>query len=317
KNLPINYRIGLYRTLSQHGLFTIFEFSLQDEDQSLRMSGADVLMTVLEQDRALVRSYVLAQISQQREGTTLLSLIIQGTRKDIGSPIQVQCCEMLRMILDTMPPPSESFGMQPDIGIGGQADRETDAFLRLFYEKYAFDAMEPLLCLTATDIVKIDVHDKRANMLLFLCDLLSFMVRQHSYQARYFVFSSGISKPISNMLSAKPKYLRLAALRFIRTCVGMCDELYNKQLVGQRLLDPIVELFVESSRRDNLITSACRELFKFIANHKIADLLSHFVTVHATALAKVPATLEHLKHAYEEYLEDVEQEKNGGTTTPT
>ncbi|KAJ1946742.1 Platinum sensitivity protein, partial [Linderina macrospora] len=317
KNLPINYRIGLYRTLSQHGLFTIFEFSLQDEDQSLRMSGADVLTTVLEQDRALVRSYVLAQISQQREGTTLLSLIIQGTRVDIGSPIQVQCCEMLRVMLDTMPPPSESFGMQPDIGIGGQADRETDAFLRLFYENYAFEAMKPLLCLTSTDIAKIDVHDKRANMLLFLCDLLSFMVKQHSYQARYFVFSSGISRPISNLLAAKPKYLRLTALRFIRTCVGMCDDLYNKQLVGQRLLDPIVDLYVESATRDNLITSACRELFKFVANQKIPDLLVHFVTVHAKALAKVPATLEHLKRTYEEYLEDLEQEKNGGTTTPT
>ncbi|KAJ1643373.1 Platinum sensitivity protein, partial [Coemansia asiatica] len=54
KSLPIQYRIGLFRTLSQHGLFSIFEFALQeDKNSELQVAGTDVLLSVLEQDRAL------------------------------------------------------------------------------------------------------------------------------------------------------------------------------------------------------------------------------------------------------------------------
>ncbi|KAJ2889377.1 Platinum sensitivity protein, partial [Coemansia aciculifera] len=152
KTLPAMYRIGLYRTLSQHGLFGVFEFALQEADQSLQTAAADVLLSVLEQDRGLVRSYILTQMRQDREGTSLLSLVIRGSKRAIGSEIQLQCCEVLRILLDTMPPPADAFDMSTNIGVGGQANNESDEFLGIFYEIFVCSAMECLLSVTAKEV---------------------------------------------------------------------------------------------------------------------------------------------------------------------
>ncbi|KAJ2800012.1 Platinum sensitivity protein, partial [Coemansia furcata] len=311
KTLPPVYRVSLYRTLSQHGLFYVFEYALQENDQSLQVAAADVLLSVLEQDRALVRSYALAQMRQDREGATLFSLVIRGSKRAIGSEIQLLCCEILRILLDTMLPPADAFEMG-NIGAG-----ESEDFLAMFYEIYAHSTMECLLKITAKDIEILGARDKRSAFYVFLCELLSSMMRFHGYRARSFITSSGAFDSICLFLSAKHSFLKLAALRFFRTCIGLQDNVYNKYLTGNDLLAPIVELFVSIYPRDNLLTSACRELFAFVASNHLPSLLSHLLGAHSKALERVPTVLENLRQAYNEHLDSLEQIKNGGMATPT
>ncbi|KAJ2865518.1 Platinum sensitivity protein, partial [Coemansia asiatica] len=326
KSLPIQYRIGLFRTLSQHGLFSIFEFALQeDKNSELQVAGTDVLLSVLEQDRALVRSYIVAQSRQHREKTDLLGLIIQGTKYRDRNEVQMQCCEVLRVLLDTSQQQqqasstADSFGMpQTDNGASQCDSGDVDDFIALFYGAYVQSAMEPLLSLTIKTVKAISSQTKQSAHLLFLCETLSTCIRLHGYRARSFVFASDIAKNITLLLQAKPNHLKLAALRFIRACVGIQDDAYNKYLVGHRLFDPIIALFLQVYPRDNLVSSACRELFMYIATNHIAALLSHLTNVHTKALSQAKGTLDMLRKAYSEHLEESERARAGAVAvTPT
>ena len=58
------------------------------------------------------------------------------------------------------------------------------------------------------------------------------------------------------MLQQKDKFLKLAALRFVRACIGVKDDFYNRYLVKNSLLTPVFALFQVNDSRDNLINSA-------------------------------------------------------------
>ncbi|KAJ1797515.1 Platinum sensitivity protein, partial [Coemansia sp. RSA 2399] len=313
RNLPGTYRFGLYRTLSQHGIFLALEYALQAKnDSELQSAGVDVLLAILEHDRALVRLYILEQAhSQHKSAPDMFQLLIAGTRK-----------RLVRALLETVPSTVDSFSQQVEIITAtSEGGKDTEDFLTLFYTYYASGMLAPLLRLSLQTMASVDAGKKDSSLLLFLCETLSVMVRRHGYRARSFVFSSNISKSICMLLAAKHGHLKLAALRFIRSCVGLRDEAYNKYLIANRLLDPVVALYVGVYSRENLISSACREFFNFIASCQIPSLLAHIVGTFAKTLELAPETLDHLRESYNQYLEKMERSKNDaggdGLATPT
>ncbi|KAJ1856782.1 Platinum sensitivity protein [Coemansia sp. RSA 638] len=317
KGLPVGYRLGLFRTLSQHGLFLVFEYALQQTDQSLRTTGADMLMSTLEQDRVLVRSYMLDQYRQQHERPTLLELISERLHDDPCLEIRHMCCEILRILLDTMGPPFESMDMSTDMMAGSVAEKETDDFLAMFYDNQARGLIAPLASITVADVSRLTASSIRTGMLNFLCDVLANMVKYHGQRAKKLIQSSGVIKGVSLLLASKHNHLKLSALRFIRVCVGMQDDVYVKYLISQNVVGVIVNLLIEMLPRDNLVASACRELLAFVANYRQSSLLPHLLGAHSKSLEKVPDVLEYLQSAYDSYLLSLEQSTNGGMATPT
>ncbi|KAJ2550638.1 Platinum sensitivity protein, partial [Coemansia sp. RSA 1933] len=324
RNLPGGYRIGLYRTLSQHGIFLALEYALQAKnDSELRSAGVDILLAILEHDRALVRLYILEQShSQQKPASDLFQMLISGTKRSLGTSFQVLCCDIVRALLEIIPPANGILSQQMEIITAtSESGKDTDDFLDLFYSRYAHGMMVPLLDLSSETIALVDANKKDSSLLFFLCETLSMMVKRHGYRARGFVFSSNISKSVCLLLTAKHGHIKLTALRFIRSCVGLRDEAFNKYVIANRLVDPIVALYVDVYSRGNLIASACREFFNFIAACPVPSLLAHIVGTFAKPLRRVPETLDHLREAYNHYLEDMERAKNGaggdGLATPT
>ena len=55
-----------------------------------------------------------------------------------------------------------------------------------------------------------------------------------------------------------------AALRFCRRIVGLKDEFYNRYIVRDNLLAPIVKAFIANGRRYNLLNSAMIEFFEYL-----------------------------------------------------
>jgi hypothetical protein len=51
-----------FRSLGQHGLFAIFEYTLADEDIDIRLAASSMLSSILDHDPTLVRSFCLAQV---------------------------------------------------------------------------------------------------------------------------------------------------------------------------------------------------------------------------------------------------------------
>ncbi|CAM9767687.1 unnamed protein product, partial [Phaeothamnion confervicola] len=92
------------------------------------------------------------------------------------------------------------------------------------------------------------------------CDLLSFCVRAHTYRMKYFVLRHSIVARVLRLLQYRDKFLKLGAVRFLRSCVGMKDEFYNRYIIKNNLFAPVFALLKENAGRDNLINSAVVEL---------------------------------------------------------
>lgn len=53
-------------------------------------------------------------------------------------------------------------------------------------------------------------------------------------------------------------------MRFCRRIIGLKDEFYNRYIVRNNLLAPVVKAFMANGMRYNLLNSAIIELFEFI-----------------------------------------------------
>ncbi|KAJ1922022.1 Platinum sensitivity protein [Mycoemilia scoparia] len=302
KGVPPTYFLGIYRTLSQYGLFKIFQFSLGASTLQIQLAGAEILTCVLNQDRPLVRSYILDQVKAETDNKKLLDLLLENVNSPSDNGIRTYCAEIVRALLDTTPALNELSGLESKnenegFRAGGangstdkQVDKETNEFLVMFYEKYVSKVMEPILGLTEKGIEEINSSQGRSGMMLFLCEMLIFAVSHHSYRSRYFVFSSDITCHIALLLSSKRKELQLVALRFVRVCVGRNDEFYNKYLIRNSIMASVIRLFRTVISRNNLINSACLELFDFILAKNIKSLVAHVSKIYCSEFKELEYT---------------------------
>ena len=119
---------------------------------------------------------------------------------------------------------------------------------------------------------------ERTNLFLYLCDLLCNFALQHSFRSHFFLLSSNISTRLASLLSSRDKHLRLgmlhgapasahsnqastAAFRFFRICLRINNRNLSNHLIKFDILQPIIDLAVKESGRDNLISSSCQEFF--------------------------------------------------------
>jgi protein phosphatase-4 regulatory subunit 3 len=79
----------------------------------------------------------------------------------------------------------------------------------------------------------------------------------------------------------------VAALKYFRTCIGLHDEYHNRQLVAHQLFDPILKILFDTMPRDNLLNSACLELFEFIKRENIKELVRHLVSTYRERLQAI------------------------------
>lgn len=56
----------------------------------------------------------------------------------------------------------------------------------------------------------------------------------------------------------------LAVVKLMRILVALRDAHFEKYLTKKNLLEPILDLVIETMPKDNLLNSACLEFFEFI-----------------------------------------------------
>ena len=73
-------------------------------------------------------------------------------------------------------------------------------------------------------------------------ELLCFCAAAHSYRMKYYVLRHNVVSRVHALLqSRRGSWLRLAPLRFVRACVGLRDEFYDRYLARNGLLAPLLE----------------------------------------------------------------------------
>ncbi|KAF9203679.1 Platinum sensitivity protein, partial [Haplosporangium sp. Z 27] len=168
RSTQITTRVGLFRTLVQNGLFSVFYMALSDNERSIKMAGAEIMLSALEHDASLIRSHIVKQSEEMKE-KRLFDVLINQFLVEQDAGVMIQLSELIRVLIDTNPSLNEGM-ISTSIHILPILDSDADKFLDLFYSEYAAKFVSALLNLSEAALKFfrscIGLHDD------FYCNIL-------------------------------------------------------------------------------------------------------------------------------------------------
>eukprot|EP00520_Triparma_pacifica_P020372 CAMPEP_0118650044 /NCGR_PEP_ID=MMETSP0785-20121206/10034_1 /TAXON_ID=91992 /ORGANISM="Bolidomonas pacifica, Strain CCMP 1866" /LENGTH=402 /DNA_ID=CAMNT_0006542387 /DNA_START=734 /DNA_END=1940 /DNA_ORIENTATION=- len=111
--------------------------------------------------------------------------------------------------------------------------------------------------------------------LFYTLEVLCFCVKQHPNKFKFFLIQKNVAKLVLGKIGGRDKFLRLSALRFIRSAIGMGDSYVNKYLIKQDFFSPIVASFLPTT--DNLLSSAVIEMVDKIRDLDARPMVKYLV----------------------------------------
>ncbi|KAI8885277.1 DUF625-domain-containing protein [Backusella circina FSU 941] len=284
KQMQSSARVNLLRALVIHGLFDMLCYGLVEQDQSLRSGCVSLLASFTDLDVNTVRSHLTTCL----DDNDLLHVIVSQFTTDADYDFKVQYAEVLRLLLDPNGNIPATGG--PSLTVDSKQDSETESFLALFYEKHADTLLRPIddvpvkpMGLTGS-IEALDMSLDQAQLCLYICDLVSFIVRQHQFRSKFILLQKDRFLKIAQFYRCKQICIKLAALRVFRVCIGTSDEFYHQHLIKLNIFEPTIRVLLDTNGRDCLLNSACLDILEFIKRENIKMLVSHLITQFGTVL---------------------------------
>ncbi|NWZ67182.1 P4R3B phosphatase, partial [Acrocephalus arundinaceus] len=215
--------------------------------------------------------------------------------------------------------------IDPEKMLATASHLEVFEFLNIFYNRYIHVLTAPLLADTSeewheigngnfnfffpwkgpTVLIFLVENYQTAEILASILELLSFCVERHKYHMKIYIIKEDLLRRTLVLIKSKHKFLALCALRFMRTIIGLKDELYNHYITLGNLFEPVVNAVLDNRNRCNLLKSASMELFEFIRMEDIRFLIAHIVENFSEALESVKYT-----HTFQALKTKYEQEKD-------
>ncbi|KAG5648782.1 hypothetical protein DXG03_000131 [Asterophora parasitica] len=128
---------------------------------------------------------------------------------------------------------------------------------------------------------------EQTNRYVYLCDLLHNFISQHHFRIHFYMLSGDIIVRVASLLKARDKHLRHAAFRIYRLLLKQNNQNMHQQIVKHDILKPILDLTIQESRRDNLLSCSCQEYFDFIRKEQVKELAKHCMTKHEAAMRRL------------------------------
>ncbi|KAF9138050.1 Platinum sensitivity protein [Mortierella sp. GBA39] len=283
---------GIYRRLFQQGLFSMFEFAFASDCVRVKQAGTDILLMALEDSSGSIRTHIVEQ-ARGKSNKPFFDGVINQFLTENDANLMSQLTEIIRVLVDIDPESADDNGMGMLVGapfsvmISSRLDPDADQFLDLFYTQYCSTLVAPVLQLTRTSTSLDRPSSARcAN----ICMLMSFLIRQHPTRTKVLLSSSRLMEKICILLGNKEKHLRLMAIKFFRTCLGLEDDYFNRILIKNKVIHGVVSVLQDTNGKNNLLNSVCLEFFSFIRDKNNKMLVSHCATVHKSALEEINYT---------------------------
>uniref|UniRef100_A0A6U9QNZ0 Serine/threonine-protein phosphatase 4 regulatory subunit 3-like central domain-containing protein n=1 Tax=Picocystis salinarum TaxID=88271 RepID=A0A6U9QNZ0_9CHLO len=257
RHLQPSYQTSIFNKLIQFGLFDCLGQLLDNPADQAKRHGLDILQSLMQHDPLLLKRVLL-----EEKGNKLFGLLIGGlTSMPKDSGIAWQVVEIVKLLLD--PESSDSKDDQ-------------NKFLEFFYGMY-LGRLVDMLAYESTS----------TEILLLIMELLSFCVQYHSIRAQYFVLQNDVFDKVLHLLLKRDKVLPVAAVRFLRACIGLKEKFYISHIISRRLFDLVMEVFQKNGHRYNLLNSVVLELLEFIKHENIAPLVAHVVECYDSMLSSI------------------------------
>jgi len=276
KNLQPPARQNLYTNFLGHGLIRVINFGLCDHDVTVRVHATDILVAMIDHDPQMVRHTIYRQLQERQKPLTDVIIDLLLVEVDLGVKSQMQ--DALRILLDVapiMPPEAREYPPNQQRVRLQTTDPQQELLIQHFYETSAARLFKPLLELEGKTELKF--QPMQEYIFGYLNDILCSFIRQHQHRAKYFLITHNLAQRFVQLLSCKQKHLQLVAIRFIKQLVLMNDEFYMKHIAEKQILGPILDVLLRAITRDNLLCSACLDLFVLINKENVKDLIKHLV----------------------------------------
>lgn len=249
-------RQSILRRLCNLGLFQVMSDALQGSDNATKLRATESVLATAVHDPVLLRSYIQNNEQGKVIFKQLVSILLHRNR----SGLQEQSLDIIKILLD------------PDTMENNDVKEK---FIAIFYDDHISNLMDAV---TAGSPDYKGDDKTNVSSLLLIIELLSYCISQHSYRIKYFILRNNVVEKILKLLERPEKSLACAALRFLKTCIMMKDEFYNRYLVKNNTMRPVLKAYLKNCHRENLLHSALLDFLDLLRRENLKSLLSEVVT---------------------------------------
>ncbi|KAE9970801.1 hypothetical protein BLS_000034 [Venturia inaequalis] len=304
KGLQANTRQQLYQNFIGSGLLGVIIFALKHTDPSVRVAGTEILMALIDHDPLAMRGNIFKAVADHQQPLTDILIELLLVEEDQG--VKTQMADAIKILLD---PTANAQSIEAIVGRANgdflakvrNGSSQPDSFILDFYNDSAKKLFRPLKDLEHKSVA--DLTTQEVSLYVHLVEVLCFFVRQHAYRSKYFLLQDNLPERVAQLLSSPTKHLRLTALKYFRTCIGLHDDFHNRQIISNGIFEPILNIVYETMPRDNLLNSACLEFFEFIKRENMKALTINLVEQYRQKLEGITyvETFKNLIEKYEKY----------------
>ncbi|RAH61510.1 DUF625-domain-containing protein [Aspergillus piperis CBS 112811] len=275
KNLQAPARANLFANFINHGLFAVIAFAIKHPKPALRTTGIDILVALLDHDPVMMRGYMLKAVNEKKTPLTDTLIDLLHTESDLG--VKNQLADAVKVLLDPQIPLQDTMGRAgPENYNKPRPNILSDAFVQNHFDESARRLFWPLKRLEHNDHLR-NLSFQDVALYSHLVDILTFFVRQHLYRSRNVIQNESLAPRIAQLLTVPHKHLKLTALRFFRALTSLQDTFYQALMTHNNIFGLILDIVYETMPRDNLLNSACLELFEAIRCENMKPFVLHVV----------------------------------------
>ncbi|KDR84068.1 hypothetical protein GALMADRAFT_236708 [Galerina marginata CBS 339.88] len=315
KTVQMPARMALFRTLVDRGILFAVQWAMglpEKEEASKQMisAGGEVLSALLDHDINGVRAHVLKQvmaIDKEREAAkkgadkaeTILQMACRTMAQSKDLAVQSQIGDALKTwldvpMMDLHHGPSAPSEAGPKLAAMSRKDEPgQERFTDYFYKECIGGLLKPLSDLPDWRNFKeplLPLTREETNRFVYLCDLIHNCIQQHSFRSHFHFMSSDILSRVATLFKAKDKHLRHSAFRIFRLLLKQGNHNSHVQIMKYDILKPILDLTIQESSRDNLLSCSCQEYFEHIRRENIKELIKYCMTTHEAEIQKLAKT---------------------------
>ncbi|KAL2835512.1 component of IIS longevity pathway SMK-1-domain-containing protein [Aspergillus pseudoustus] len=285
KNLQVPERATLFGNLISHGLFAVIVFAIKHPNPAIRTTGIDILVALLDHDPIMMRSYMLKAVNEKKTPLTDTLIDLLHTEADLG--VKNQLADAIKVLLDPQVPLQAAMARAgPEQAAKMRSNMLSDAFVQNHFDESSKRLFAPLKRLE-NESGPYDLTFKDVALYSHLVDILTFFVRQHLYRCRNVIQNERLAAYVTLLLRVPQKHLKLTALKFFRTLLSLQDTFYQALMTHNDTFGLILDIVYETMPRDNLLNSACLELFEFIKREHIKPITLHVVGKYGDKLRNI------------------------------
>ncbi|KAJ3997780.1 component of IIS longevity pathway SMK-1-domain-containing protein [Lentinula boryana] len=305
RNVQLPARLALFRTLVDRGVLFAIQWALglsekEPTSKAMISAGGEVLAALLDHDLGGVRGHVLKQvvaIDKERaagkrgadKAETIVELCCRNLSQSKDLAVQSQIGDALKVWLD-VPLATDNFssgGSEATQAMASKMTRKdepgTERFIEYFYKHCVQILFKPLYDLPDWRDVTDSIHPlarEQTNRYVYLCDMLYNFSLQHQFRSHFYILSTNVVLKIASLLKAKEKHLRHAAFRVFRLLLKQNNHNTMSQFMKHDILKPILDLTIQESQRDNLLSCSCQEFFEHMRRENMKELIGFCLTKH-------------------------------------